>query len=323
MLPVFAEDVFNAGSAGLGILAASTGVGGLMGALVAASLGSMPHKGRLMLVGGLWMGAFYFAFTQAPGFAPALVFLALGNVGGMIFMTKQHGHSSHGAGRVPGTRDVRHDDVDGLNAPERAPRHPGRRRRRGAHSGRRFIPRASGESRSLAGSASFGDGSVQANVGVIVGIVEADLGAPDGASEIFLGQEERVLVAIASPRLDQAQVSPGPEDLMAIDLESVPGIELGDTLALEYVFAQTLERESLLVEESLDDVALFTRRWNAGDLSILGMETAEGPAPALVRVGAEIRAGSRKMTFGSRRRWSRSQRGLWARSGSSSARPFP
>ena len=55
-----------------------------------------------MLVGGLWMGAFYFAFTQAPGFAPALVFLALGNVGGMIFMTKQHGHSSHGAGRVRG-----------------------------------------------------------------------------------------------------------------------------------------------------------------------------------------------------------------------------
>ena len=88
MLPVFAEDVFNTGSAGLGILAASTDVGGLMGALVAANLGSMPHKGRLMLVGGLWMGAFYFAFTQAPGFAPALVFLALGNVGGMIFMTR-------------------------------------------------------------------------------------------------------------------------------------------------------------------------------------------------------------------------------------------
>ncbi|MCH7838484.1 MAG: MFS transporter, partial [Chloroflexi bacterium] len=44
-------------------------------------------KGRLMLVGGVWMGGLFIAFTQSPSFAPAIVFLAMGNIGGMIFQT--------------------------------------------------------------------------------------------------------------------------------------------------------------------------------------------------------------------------------------------
>ncbi len=87
MLPVFADNVFNKGAGGLGLLAASTGVGGLIGALVAANLDRYRHKGRLMLLGGLWMGGLFIAFTQAPSFVPALFFLALGNIGGMIFQT--------------------------------------------------------------------------------------------------------------------------------------------------------------------------------------------------------------------------------------------
>lgn len=87
MLPVFAEDVFDKGPSGLGILAASTGVGGLIGALIAANLDRVRHKGRLMLVGGVWMGGLFIAFTQSPSFAPAIVFLAMGNIGGMIFQT--------------------------------------------------------------------------------------------------------------------------------------------------------------------------------------------------------------------------------------------
>ena len=40
-----------------------------------------------MFIGGIWMGGMYVAFTQSPGFIPALVFLGLGNIGGMIFQT--------------------------------------------------------------------------------------------------------------------------------------------------------------------------------------------------------------------------------------------
>ena len=87
MLPVFAEDVFDRGSGGLGILAAVTGVGGLTGAILAANMDRREHKGRLMLVGALGLGGLILAFTQIDAFLPALLLLGLGNIGGMIFMT--------------------------------------------------------------------------------------------------------------------------------------------------------------------------------------------------------------------------------------------
>ena len=55
--------------------------------MIAANLGGFPQKGKLMLVGGLWMGGLFIAFTQMSMFIPALFMLALGNVGGMIFQT--------------------------------------------------------------------------------------------------------------------------------------------------------------------------------------------------------------------------------------------
>ena len=91
MLPVFAEDVFAGdpfeASTALGILAASTGVGGLAGALIAANLDRAPRKGRIMLIGGVVMGVFLIAFAATDAFIVALLFLALANVGGMLFMT--------------------------------------------------------------------------------------------------------------------------------------------------------------------------------------------------------------------------------------------
>ncbi len=65
----------------------STGVGGLIGALAAANMDRLSRKGLLMFIGGIWMGGMYVAFTQSPTFVPALVFLGLGNIGGMIFQT--------------------------------------------------------------------------------------------------------------------------------------------------------------------------------------------------------------------------------------------
>ena len=87
ILPVFSEEVFHNGATGLGILSAMVGVGGVIGALLATTLDTYRHKGRLMLVGGVWMGLFFIAFTQMDYFLPALFFLALGNIGTMVFHT--------------------------------------------------------------------------------------------------------------------------------------------------------------------------------------------------------------------------------------------
>lgn len=85
LLPVFAKDVYGMGPSGLGLLATMTGVGGLIGALYSASLDRVAAKGRIMLIGGFSMGAFLVAFAASPWFVGALVFLALANVGQMLF----------------------------------------------------------------------------------------------------------------------------------------------------------------------------------------------------------------------------------------------
>ena len=87
VLPVFAEEVFDLGPGALGVLMAAAGVGGLTGALLSTSMDSMPLKGRIMLAGVTIQGAFFIAFAVTPLFAAAAIFLAIGNVGGMLFMT--------------------------------------------------------------------------------------------------------------------------------------------------------------------------------------------------------------------------------------------
>ena len=87
MLPVFAREVFHKGAAGLGLMAAMSGVGGLTGAILAANMDRQTNKGRLLLVGGAVMGTFTIAFALAPGFALALGLLVLANAGQMLFMT--------------------------------------------------------------------------------------------------------------------------------------------------------------------------------------------------------------------------------------------
>ncbi|GMU40806.1 MAG: MFS transporter [Chloroflexota bacterium] len=85
ILPVFAEDVFERGPTALGILMSVSGVGGLVGALFAAGISDYPHKGWLQIVGAIAMLLCFIAFAVTPSFYPALVFLALGNIGSMIF----------------------------------------------------------------------------------------------------------------------------------------------------------------------------------------------------------------------------------------------
>ena len=91
LLPVIAEEVFAGdpfeSATALGILAGSTGVGGLVGALIAANLDAAPRKGLIMLAGGVIMGCFLIAFAATSSFLLALVLLALSNTGSMLFMT--------------------------------------------------------------------------------------------------------------------------------------------------------------------------------------------------------------------------------------------
>jgi MFS family permease len=87
MLPVFASDVFGRPDTGLGLLAMATGVGGLTGATLAARMHGFPMKGRLMFAGGVWMALLFIVFTQTSSFLPALIFLGIGNIGGMVFQT--------------------------------------------------------------------------------------------------------------------------------------------------------------------------------------------------------------------------------------------
>ena len=91
VLPVFAgEDVFDVGGTGLGIMMGAAGFGGLTGALIATNFDNMPLKGRIMLAGAILQAAFFIAFALAPVFAAAVIFLAVGNIGGMLFMTSNN-----------------------------------------------------------------------------------------------------------------------------------------------------------------------------------------------------------------------------------------
>ena len=87
LMPVFAEDVWNVGSSGLGVMQAASGVGGLVGALIIANLDAYPKKARLLLAGALAFGGSLILFALSPAYAVALVFLAAIGFGSMIVMT--------------------------------------------------------------------------------------------------------------------------------------------------------------------------------------------------------------------------------------------
>lgn len=79
LMPVFAEDVLQAGPEGLGLLLAGNGVGALVGTLALASAGDVSRKGRVLLGFAMGSGAsiMIFSFTTwLP--ASLLALLAVG-----------------------------------------------------------------------------------------------------------------------------------------------------------------------------------------------------------------------------------------------------
>jgi predicted MFS family arabinose efflux permease len=87
LMPVFAQDVWEVGAGGLGVMQAMAGVGGLAGGLLVANMDSYPHKGRVMLLAAMGTGVFLIAFALAPTFGVALPMLAIVGLTTMIFMT--------------------------------------------------------------------------------------------------------------------------------------------------------------------------------------------------------------------------------------------
>ena len=84
LLPIFADDIFDQGAQGLGFLAAMSGLGGLIGAIVSANMDRQPAKGRLMFIGGMTMAIFLFLFAIVPYLWLAMILLACANVGQML-----------------------------------------------------------------------------------------------------------------------------------------------------------------------------------------------------------------------------------------------
>lgn len=78
ILPVFARDVLDVGSTGLGYLMAASGFGGLTGSLLYASYGRrIEHQGRLLIGTGVLLGFILTAFALSPWFPLSLVLVCL------------------------------------------------------------------------------------------------------------------------------------------------------------------------------------------------------------------------------------------------------
>ena len=87
LMPIFANRVWDVGSAGFGVMQAATGVGGLIGALIIANLDAYPKKTRLLLGGAVAFGTFLVLFALSPSFYLALFFLGFVGLGSMVLMT--------------------------------------------------------------------------------------------------------------------------------------------------------------------------------------------------------------------------------------------
>jgi MFS family permease len=79
LLVVFADEVWEVGERGLGILLATAGMGGVLGSLWIARRGENPRRVKIMVACAAGFGTCLLLFSQSPSFLPALVALLLAN----------------------------------------------------------------------------------------------------------------------------------------------------------------------------------------------------------------------------------------------------
>lgn len=87
LLVVFASDVWEVGSAGLGILNAAAGVGGIVGSVYVAWRGGTDRRLKLMMMSVLAFGVLLAFFSLSPFFGPAVVLIFSANIFASIFQT--------------------------------------------------------------------------------------------------------------------------------------------------------------------------------------------------------------------------------------------
>jgi MFS family permease len=86
LLPVFASAIYGGDAATLGWLYMASGLGSLLGALVAANLGYFPRRGWLILGGATIQASFLILFALSDVYSFALVVLPLAGIGLSVFM---------------------------------------------------------------------------------------------------------------------------------------------------------------------------------------------------------------------------------------------
>ena len=87
LLVVFARDVWDTGSLGLGILNAAAGVGGIAGSIYAAWRGGSAKRLKLMMFRVAAFGSLLAFFSLSPLFYPAVVLIFSANIFASIFQT--------------------------------------------------------------------------------------------------------------------------------------------------------------------------------------------------------------------------------------------
>jgi MFS family permease len=87
LLVIFAEDVWQTGSSGLGILNAAAGIGAVVGSVYVASRGADAGRLRLMMSSVIAFGTLLAAFAGSPWFFPAVGLIFAANIFASIFGT--------------------------------------------------------------------------------------------------------------------------------------------------------------------------------------------------------------------------------------------
>jgi MFS family permease len=87
LMVVFAEEVWDVGPAGLGLLSATAGIGGVAGSFYVAWRADSQHRVRSMMVSMIGFGAFLLAFSITPWFYSALALIFVANAFASVYST--------------------------------------------------------------------------------------------------------------------------------------------------------------------------------------------------------------------------------------------
>ncbi len=87
LLPVLARENLQVGSEAYGLMQTATGIGGLVGTLVAAQLARTGHRGLQAIAGAILFGSLLFGLSLTPWYLLAVAVLFLVGVANQLYMT--------------------------------------------------------------------------------------------------------------------------------------------------------------------------------------------------------------------------------------------